>query len=230
MKRTDLQTGFTLVEMAVVLVILGLLLGGVLAPLQAQKEQERRDRNEELLEQARQALLGFAIVNGRLPCPDTDSPGSADSGKENPGCSTADTTINRGRLPWVTLGLNGRWDPWGEPHQIHYAVNGDFVATIGLDSTGSGNGIIEVHRSAGSCGSSGQLVAANVPALVWSTAATDYASLSPSRADEAENADGDRCYVYRAYSSVRNAEFDDQMVWLSPNVLFNRLISAGKLP
>jgi hypothetical protein len=24
--------------------------------------------------------------------------------------------------------------------------------------------------------------------------------------------------------------FDDQLVWLSPHVLFNRLVSAGKLP
>jgi hypothetical protein len=38
----------------------------------------------------------------------------------------------------------------------------------------------------------------------------------PTGADELENADGDAT--------------DDIMVWLSPNILYNRMIAAGKLP
>jgi len=224
------QHGFTLIEMAIVLVILGFLLGGVLSPLAARQEQDRRDENAELLEKAREALIGFALVNGRLPCPDTDAPGSATSGQENAGCSILATVAHADRLPWVTLGVVGEHDAWGAPDEIRYSVNGAFTTGFSLSTAGSGNGIINIHNTATSCGTANNMVAMNVPALIWSTAKTDYANQTPARADEAENDNDDRCYVYREYSGLNNQEFDDQMVWLSPNVLFNRMIEAGVLP
>src|SRR3546814_18113644 len=66
------QAGFSLVEMAVVVVILGLVLGALLLPLQAQRNQVFQSQTETTLETARRALLGFAKVNGRLPCPSTE--------------------------------------------------------------------------------------------------------------------------------------------------------------
>jgi len=232
MNKSASQHGFTLIEMAIVLVILGLLLGGVLSPLSARQEQDRRDKNAELLTRAHDALIGYAIVNGRLPCPDTDPAGSAGSGQENAGCGNLATDFHANRLPWVTLGIVGEYDAWGAPDEIRYTVNGAFTAAGGftLSTTGSGTGIIDIHNTAGNCGTANNLVATNVPALIWSTAKTDYANQAPARADETENDNDDRCYVYREYSSINNQEFDDQMVWLSPNVLFNRMIEAGRLP
>lgn len=61
--------GFSLAEMAVVLVIVGLLIGGMLAPLATQMEQRNFADTQKRLEDAREELLGFAIANGRLPCP-----------------------------------------------------------------------------------------------------------------------------------------------------------------
>jgi prepilin-type N-terminal cleavage/methylation domain-containing protein len=221
------QTGFTLVEMAIVLVILGLLLGGVLAPMSAQKEQQRRNENQQLLNQALEALQGYALVNGQLPCPDSSGDGVAD----NASCTTNAATAYSGRIPWVTLGLNAQFDPWGEGHPVNYAVNGAFTGySIGsgfaLSAAGSGAGILRVHDRSSSCGSTLNLVADNVPAIVWTGAKTDYTANS----DEAENADLDTCYISRSYTSLSGSEFDDQIVWLSPNILFNRMISAGLLP
>jgi prepilin-type N-terminal cleavage/methylation domain-containing protein len=230
MMKIRSQQGFTLIEMAIVLVILGLLLGGVLSPLAARQEQTRRDENAELLEKAREALIGFALVNERLPCPDTDAPGSATSGQENAPCGSLPSDFHADRLPWVTLGVVGEHDAWGAPDEIRYAVNGAFTTSFTLSTAGTGNGVINIHNTAASCGTANNMVAMNVPALIWSTAKTDYASQAPARVDEAENDDDDRCYVYREYSGLNNQEFDDQMVWLSPNVLFNRMIEAGKLP
>jgi len=228
------QRGFTLVEMAIVMVVLGLLLGGILAPLSARQEQDRRDKNAALLDQAREALIGYALTNRRLPCPDTDGPGSPNSGVENncppPDPSAAPLT---GRLPWVTLGIAARFDAWGNPHQIHYTVNRAFTSNnpltfFTLQTAGTGNGIIEVHINSAACNTNNNLVALNVPALVWSSAKNNYAS--QGSVDEQENLNGDRCYVFREYNTVKNQEFDDQMVWLSPGILFNRMIEAGKLP
>jgi len=231
MNKKSLQRGFSLVEMAIVLVVLGLLLGGVLSPLSARQEQNRREKNTGLLEKARDALIGFAIVNGRLPCPDTDLAGNPGSGLENTGCPSTSGTFARGRLPWATLGVVGEYDAWGAPHEFNYVVNGAFtnkLTRFTLNTRGTVGGIINIHNSAAGCGPFTNLVAENIPALIWSTAKIDYAILG--RTDEQENTDLDSCYVYREYSKINNQEFDDQMVWLSPNVLFSRMIEAGKLP
>ena len=49
-----------------------------------------------------------------------------------------------------------------------------------------------------------------------------------SNADEQENSDGsaDNNYVSHTLTST----FDDLVVWISPNILINRMVAAGKLP
>lgn len=65
----DRQQGFTLMELTVVLVIVALLLGGLLVPLGAQRDVESMRATEKSLADIREALIGFAAINGRLPCP-----------------------------------------------------------------------------------------------------------------------------------------------------------------
>ncbi|HHH43637.1 MAG TPA: type II secretion system protein [Gammaproteobacteria bacterium] len=224
MTQQNFHNGFTLVEMSIVLVIIALLVGGLLTPLSTQKELEKRADNAALLEQAREALIGYALINTRLPCPDTTGNGLEDAPcPNNPGPPT-------GRLPWITLDIDSEWDAWGEPHQVNYVVNGAFTASITLNSAGAGVNAIDIHTTTGSCNTANNLVATNVPALIWSTAKTDYTLQAPARVDEQDNANGDHCYVYRDYSTILNQEFDDQLVWLSDNILFNRMVSAGVLP
>jgi type II secretory pathway pseudopilin PulG len=61
--------GFTLVELAVVFSIVALLLGGLMYTLSAQIEQRNFEETRRRLEQARELVLSFAVINGRLPCP-----------------------------------------------------------------------------------------------------------------------------------------------------------------
>jgi len=219
--------GFTLIELAIVMVIVSLLLGGLLGSLSSQKEQQRRTDNQRLLRQVSDALVGFATVNGRLPCPD-----SSGNGLENAPCPNLSNNINNGALPYATLGVNGI-DPWGNP--LIYTVNGAFSANttnpgFTLATRGTGTGILRVFSAApANCNNPGDM-AENVPAVIWSGAKRDYTLNPPPSADELENRDNDNCFVSRDYNTVAGREFDDQIIWLSANILFNRMVSAGVLP
>lgn len=71
------RRGFTLVELAVVMAIVALLLGSLMYTLAAQTEQRNFEETRRRLEQAKELLLAFAIVNGRLPCPARSAPTAA---------------------------------------------------------------------------------------------------------------------------------------------------------
>lgn len=68
-RRPGRIRGFSLVELAVVFAIVALLLGGLLYTLSAQTEQRNFEETRRRLELARELVLSFAVVNGRLPCP-----------------------------------------------------------------------------------------------------------------------------------------------------------------
>ncbi|HZV25088.1 MAG TPA: type II secretion system protein [Acidothermaceae bacterium] len=119
--------GFSLIEMALVLAIIGFVLGGMMLTLSAQVTQHNIDETQNRLKQARDALLGFAIANGRLPCPASAPPPASPSsnGMESVSGGTC-TNFYNGFLPAVTLGLQPvnsagyAVDAWGNP--IRYAV------------------------------------------------------------------------------------------------------------
>src|SRR5437762_13621334 len=92
---------FTLIELAVVLMLVGLLLSSVTYTLSAQVEQRTREQTQRILEQAREALIGYAVANGRLPCPAS----SGSSGAESPPGGGECTNYYDGFLPAVTLGF-----------------------------------------------------------------------------------------------------------------------------
>ncbi len=70
------QRGFTLVEIAIVLLIVTVLLGYTVAmfPMQQQLKQYRHVESE--MESIIEHLIAYAQVNGRLPCPDTSAGGT----------------------------------------------------------------------------------------------------------------------------------------------------------
>ena len=65
------ERGFSLVELAVVLTIMGLLLAGLAMPLRARIDQQRHDSTAQQLVDIRAALQGHALANDALPCPAT---------------------------------------------------------------------------------------------------------------------------------------------------------------
>lgn len=104
--------GFTLVELAVTLLILTVLAAMLLVPLSGREELRKRKASEATLADIREALIGFAIIHKRLPCPTRENnPGAPAYGLEElPPCTDA----TEGYLPWRTLGVPP-FDAWGAP-------------------------------------------------------------------------------------------------------------------
>jgi prepilin-type N-terminal cleavage/methylation domain-containing protein len=92
--------GFTLIEVAISMVILGLVMTGLVLSLSQQLQQRRLLDTRTTLAEANDALIAFVTANARLPCPAV----AGSNGLEAtiaPGTCTA----TAGFLPAVTLGL-----------------------------------------------------------------------------------------------------------------------------
>src|ERR1700739_3194100 len=113
--KTSAQHGFTLVEIAIVLVIVGLIICGLITPLSMQIEQRKVTETQRALDEAREALIGYALHNGYLPCPAI----SAANGQEDRSGIACTDTRRLGFLPWATLGLP-KLDSWN--HLFRYSV------------------------------------------------------------------------------------------------------------
>jgi len=87
--KSDKTSGFTLIELTIVLFIVGLLLAGLLLPLREGIQSERRVETLERLKSIEESLYGFAIANGRLPCPDCRNAGVGN-------CNAAGVILNDG--------------------------------------------------------------------------------------------------------------------------------------
>lgn len=218
--------GFTLVEMAVVLIIVGLLLGGLLLPLSAQVDQKNYSDTKRLLEDSKEALMGYALINGYLPCPDTTNDGLEDISAG--GCLG---NAQEGNLPWATLGLSPN-DSWSQ-HLI-YRVTTAFAQRAPLNTfTLSSSGSIRICNEA-ACNAP-RLTDNAVAVIVSKGKNSGNCSTSPSPpacADERANDDVNNDFVSHTITATgsANGEYDDVVVWLSANILMNRMISAGKLP
>ena len=211
------HAGFSLLELALVLVVLSLLASGALPLLSGQREIAARQEAQRLLDQVRDSLLGFALSTGRLPC--AAAPGG--DGRE-------DCSREHGVLPWATLALPAR-DPWGQ--QLTYYAHARFTqvpadplaSAIGLDS--SGNARIKASHDA-----SGEL-ADSLPLVVvchgqraaggW----RDGRQIAGASGNEAENADADLIFIHRD----PGPDFDDLLLWISPAILKSRLAAVGRL-
>ncbi|MCM8625862.1 prepilin-type N-terminal cleavage/methylation domain-containing protein [Accumulibacter sp.] len=235
------NSGFTLTELAVVLVIVALLLGGLLAPLSAQIDVRNTSDTRRALGEIREALLGFAAANGRLPCP---APASTASGANGAGIDPlVGTTLvacpsESGVLPWATLGV-AETDAWG--HRYTYRVSAAFAQALPSGSKAafqlSTQGTLDVYSAA----TGGAVVATGVPAVVVSHGANGFGAFTSDGVqlwvgdsnDEAENqltGGGSAMANTTFVSRTRTPRFDDEVAWISPGVLFNRMITAGKLP
>ena len=214
--------GFTLVELAMVLVILALLGGSLLVPLASRIEARDRQAALERLRDIQGALTGFAIIHGRLPCPSTATdPADPRYGVEDTApCNFA----VEGRLPWRSLALPAT-DPWGSARMApgdgwaghwRYRVDPAFsVAPIGAATAPSARLQIRDHDGRRITTTDSQAVA-----IVWSTGAN-------LRADGDNSSHASATPSYQA--GEPGADFDDLLAWIGRPLLIARLAQAARL-
>lgn len=224
MKRAACKNskGFTLVEIAIAMVIFGLLLGGLMGPLKMQLDNMKRRETIQTMDTIKQAIIGFALRNGRIPCPDTNDPDNL----ENLGIAACATPV--GTVPWATLGVRGL-DAWKRP--FTYRVDPQFAdrtdgTTSCPDAPAAGIsfqvcaiGDISVLDSQG-----GNQVAVEIPAIIVSHG-RNWAG--PGDADENDNRDNDTIFIDKTHI---NQGYDDLVAWIGVNSLIAKMVAAGQLP
>lgn len=225
--------GFSLVEMAIVLIIVSLLAGGIMVSLGTQQDIQKTNEVRRQIADIREAIFGYAVANGRLPPP-------ADPTKPNSD-STAGL-IEEGRItgvvPWVTLGLP-ETDPWGQ--RFTYRVRDQFADAIALNTTapcaltpGPAQASFALCSEGNISVTDGSVtIATKIPAIIVSHGKnglggyhSDGSVMAGAVGDELENSNNDTNFVSRTQSG----NFDDEVVWIPLFNLMSRMIAAGRLP
>lgn len=259
--RTKLQrrpVGFTLVELAVVLAIVGLLLGSLMFTLSAQTEVRNFSGTQRRLEEARDLVLAYAVAHGRLPCPATctNPPfcSTGSNGAESIATAAATgtggtcTVYYNGYLPAATIGFSPTdgsglaIDGWG--NRIRYAVSQTgaphFTSNAAIQNNWSSTSPADIdickHLSAANavtCATAANRVVSNgsVVAVIWSQG-QNFTTAGAASIDESINNDTFPAFVSRTPSPPGSGEgeYDDQMVWVPVGLLYGRLIASGRLP
>ena len=191
--------GFALIELAIVLVILGLLIGGSI-PLYSEltKQKHARTTDRELSD-IKEALTGFAGIYGRLPYADTNGDGIGDSNQVT------------GTIPYLDLGL-GSVDAWRRPYV--YDVNDRLVATTDASSFCVALAGIVVGESPQLAFAAGGLPTSQAAIVI---------SMGPDSSLSSENSDGDR--IYESFAPTDTV--DDMVTAVNTNVVYGKLECGG---
>ncbi len=251
------QRAFTLLEVMLVMLILTILASSLVVPLSSQMAMRRQEETRRILDDAREALLGFAATHGRLPCPATATSRGVESfatggDSRNGNCAA----FHDGFLPAATIGLSPldsegfARDGWGaQANRVRYAVfgagrsiggvvnpltraNGMQQAT--LAALGDAPGYLVIcgagdASNAADCGQAANRLTRRAAFVLLSLGA-NAAQGPESGSDERRNLDGDGTFVSHEPAATPGNEYDDILTWVPVTVLAGRLLAAGRLP
>jgi prepilin-type N-terminal cleavage/methylation domain-containing protein len=227
-KQAKPQQGFSLIEMAIVLVILGMLLGGLMIPLSSQREVSQRQATERQLQEIRNALIGYAQAHNALPCPV-----DVNVGDVVPPVPTAATTCNLvfDHVPYAALGIQGTVnnrnlvDIW--QNYIRYRLTDintwSYAKTpIPVSPIAANQPDLQICNS--SIGATLLLCGLNRTTATTVAAVVISIGEAHGSADEAQNTTNDRIFVMHTLEQ----NFDDIVVWISQPTLVYELSRTGR--
>lgn len=200
------KAGFSLLEMALVLVIVGLLLSLSLNLMFNLSKTNRIKRSENKLELVKDALVGFLIKNGHLPYADSNGDGEGD-------------TYN-GLVPYHDLGLTRAdvSDAYGK--LFHYDVTGSPTAQGSLTDTTPQNICHQLGAYMDQINTSTTRISVDGGSN-WTQVPFVILASGINKQFDGENNDGDRDY------ETQNPDIDDIVKWETFAFLYNKL-GCGK--
>lgn len=194
------NAGFSLIEIAIGLVIIGIILSSLVTPVSTLRETAKQKETAQTLLDVHDAILGFAINNsGRLPCPASTSSNGLEL------YTGAVCSNEHGFLPVASLGLVGQFDednllidPWGQPYRYSAQIGASYQIC-----------------NENNCPNAASIIASGIPAVVFSTGSDAANTTSP---DQLDNIDNDNNFVHTSEREGTTA-YNDQLHWISPNIL-----------
>lgn len=122
------EKGFTLVEMAIVLLIMGLVVGSIFSFLSVQRDQDEKKITINRQEKIATALASYAQGQGAIPCP-ADQNVFNDNVNYGVAPASCSGTNLKGIVPFRTLGLTLEDIVDGYGHPFSYVVSASAVST-----------------------------------------------------------------------------------------------------
>ncbi|HVJ25096.1 MAG TPA: type II secretion system protein [Burkholderiales bacterium] len=238
--------GFTLTELAVVMVIIGFLVVSGIVALNAQVEQRNYDETQRRLNAAVDAVLAYAVVNRRLPCPAVTGATGVEARSDGTVAAGGNcTTSYGGFLPAETLGFAyvdaSRYGVDAYNNRIRYAVASNITGCSGPSALPHFTSVANLKANGVSCRPSGlevctsaacaaRVVSTETAAFIVFSTGKNGAFAGSQGDDEVENTNGNGTFVSRTPGTTDAAAFDDIMAVVPVGVLYARLIAAGVLP
>jgi len=237
-KQRALSAGFSLIELTIVLVVVGLMLQASVSPLGHRIEHKRRLSASDQLALVHQHLKAYWVTHARLPCPVHQTRPSGISLGENNECGQA-----TGGLPANLLGIVGPvnsagalLDPWSKPLMYSVSLSDidaaenpnspDWLTPDTLSTLNFTNLVADLSvcrdALAGTCSRTSE-AAADIVAVVVSSGLNETDR-------EQDNRDGDQRFISAPYSTAEEYAFDDQLIWLGRSELIYLALQVGWLP
>lgn len=225
--------GFSLLELAIAVVILSLISGWLITPLRMHLSQAAYRETAQRLHTIQQALLGHALIMHYLPCPDTDMPPDGwENVLANQSCDQPE-----GILPWQQLSVPPT-DSWGRffryradqtftHHGIRFSI-ADAEGASSLQVTGeTGQMTSTASRPVAIVLSHGEN---GLGGIQSGAAGQMYVMAPPQHVAELENADADVSFIDQSQQHAASGVYDDVLIMLSPKVLIATMVQAQRLP
>ncbi len=208
-KNQRFSKGFTLIEIAIVLIIIGAFISFGVGMIGVLFKGNRLNETRQVVKSAKDALKGFALKHTRFPCPDTNGDGVED-------CTYSPSSPYKNtRLPYVTLGMKGK-DPY--LNQLYYDVNNRTVNGKTLTSlTSSGYDLCTTLKNITT--GDDPRITQNAGSNYSSVAAIVLSSSENMSLDPSINSSSTRDYETKGITE----DFDDIVDWIDPSSLLAKL-------
>lgn len=131
------QGGFSMVEVAVALVVAGLMSWAAFSGYETVTAQQEIERGRAEAEQLQSIVRSFALRNGRLPCPDSDA---VADGYENPPNGNCAVGNQVGWFPYVSVGLPMPTDKFRARYSVYRGPTADSDLALIAERTGDSAG------------------------------------------------------------------------------------------